>query len=242
MRPGSVPSYALPTDMDTPEFPTDGTNFGYSISEDQVGKTEMRFPSRARTVWQFTDRYAFFSIAIPYLRGRFTERILVDLIETTGQPVHFLHAKFDKPIFIGLDLPNGDKDWNHVLWAVEHAFWGPLVDQMCAATVKDRSRKFLATYPMQELTIIDPLFADKAVIYPAELPVLKIGCFGLKTNYETAYMATGDHPLTHPPRLATGEPYHQMRIMADAMFMDDDPTRIPVDGDEDDEAPDSQRG
>jgi len=215
--------------------PTDWSLRTVEIPRERVEKPEMRFSPAADRLFQFQDRFVFFTIAIPYLWGGFRERVLIDFIASQQQPVGFYHKKFDRPLFRGLNAPNGDTDWNHVLWATEIENWEAFEAHICSTVLSSREQQTVVKYPAQELVMLDPLFAERHPVLPSQLPVVTIQAFAAKTNTHTVAFENDRPAVLQPPAVYTYDPDEELLRYAHALFTEEDPRFLS--GDPDDETP-----
>ena len=186
---------------------------------DRVPKRPLSFHSGVKALGPFQERFAFFTVAPLYLWGRLHDRVLADFVAHQGGAVDFFHKKFDRPIFSGLLAPNGDADWNHVLWAVERPHWQPLIQHLCTAVLTDAARNLVYRYGLQELEILDPLHVDRGIL-SAVPPVLPIGAFGVLSNYFTAGFES-ERKIWDLPQMTFSEPDERCKLYARATCRQD---------------------
>lgn len=105
--------------------------------------------------------YEFFTPAILYRFGLITDAPLIDFLEEYRKPVKFFFHRFSSALWSGLELPNGDQDWNHALWALNREHWLPFLDftLSMAVTMADRDMSF--NIALQTLSILDPLSIER---------------------------------------------------------------------------------
>jgi hypothetical protein len=207
--------------MDVHALPSpDGSTHQYSLDRGSsyVPKKLMTFRERVKALALFQDRFSFFTIAPAYLWGGLRDCVLADFRASQAGVVDFYHMKFDHPVFAGLEAPNGDVAWNHVLWAVENSYWQPLVDHLCSAVLTDRPRQVVYRFGIQPLEIFDPLVNDRAIIVPAVPPFLAIGAFGVRSNAFTAAFVPAANPLVNLPQAGFYAADEQCTLYARALF------------------------
>jgi hypothetical protein len=188
---------------------------------DHVPMRALKFAPRVQSLTPFLERFAFFTPAPAYLWGSLHPRVLADFLAQQQGTVEFFHRKFERPLFRGLEAPNGDVAWNHVLWAVERPHWQPLVDHLCAAVLTDSPRQVVYRFGLQNLEIVDPLFLDRRVLCPAVLPSLAIGAFGVRSSAFTAAFQEGAANVLDLPRIVFLPPAEECRLYARVLFQHD---------------------
>ena len=157
-----------------------------------------------------------------YIWGQFNDHVLVDFLEQYKKPVEFAFRRFNRPLFRGLET-DLSKDWNHVLWAIEHEHWEPFKDHILAATLIDQANRHIYQTALQEFDIVDPLFMDRAVLLPPVLPMVPVKLFAVRSDIYQAAFEEGTHPLMSPPRLRFFEPQPACKMYAEALFGDENP-------------------
>lgn len=211
--------------MDRPPLIPDGRDHAERIRAcTRLPKRPLAFNGQLKYAAPFCERFAFFTPAILYLWGRFDEALLFHFLELQGCRVDLFHTRFTRPLFQGLEAPNGDADWNRVLWAVERPFWKPLEDHLLAAVCTDRREKMVFRYASQDLTVADPLFLDRCLLAPPRVPVMPITAFGVKCNRYTVALEPGDSSFGLP-RLAWHPPDRQCQAYAKTIFEKHDESR-----------------
>ncbi len=180
-------------------------------------KRPLDFTSSVRQLRPFTERFTFFTIAPAYLWGRFSDAVLLDFLQTYPS-AQFFYKKFDRQIFRGLTAPNGDRDWNYVLWAVETPYWEPLANHLDGAVMSDRFQSATYGFGIQELTIADPLFLDRVTLCPADVPTLLIYAVGVHSSRYLAAFVCGSHPVMDLPELQFYKPDSHDKLYAQALF------------------------
>ncbi len=179
----------------------------------KVPKHWMEFGSVDR-LSRFTQ-YKFFSIALPYLFGRFTDRPLGEFLVEYGKPCHFMHHRFRRPLFRGMATPAGNGDWNRVLWAIELEAWPHFENFFLSLAINDAGAGRVYRYGSQDIRIADPLWADSnGVLLSADAPTVDIVVFGVDATHGVAAVDAGADPQAvfaaggpavkfHPPQPRT---------------------------------------
>lgn len=180
-------------------------------------KRQLAFTSTVRHLRPFTERFVFFTIAPAYLWGRFSDAVLLDFLQVHGD-AQFFYKKFERPIFRGLTAPNGDPDWNFVLWAMEQPYWPAFAEHLDGTVMSDRFTRMTYGFGIQELEIADPLFLDRTILCPADVPTLSIYGVGIRGSHYLAAFATGRHPVIDLPQLRFYEPDAHDKLYAQALF------------------------
>jgi len=186
----------------------------------RVPKYEFR-TGRAATLGEMTGEFAFFTPAVLYLAGGFTDAPLADFCRD-NPGVRFFHKKFDRPIFSGLSTPDGDRDWDSVLWAVRAAFARPLVDFLVSLTLLDDQARSVWGVGLQTLSVVDPLAADNALLYSRLLPPLTVKAFGVNGSRFRAGFVPAPRP-TLPPVLRRFGPDPKMQQFAAKLYAGENP-------------------
>lgn len=180
--------------MDVP--PVDQSDkFIRCASDTVVEKYWMEFGTADR-LGLFVPQYQFFSIALPYLYGGFHDGLLAQFMSEYPQPVPFMHHRFHKPLFAGMEAAGSDGEWNHVLWALPREIW--IAFEMFVVSLvlwQDLGeRTGVIRYGAQDLEIVDPLYADKGrAAFPVPmLPIVVLGVNGSRCCMATQKPANLD--------------------------------------------------
>lgn len=171
----------------------------------------------AASLAEMAADYYFFTPAALYLFGDFTDAPLIDFVCELREDVRFYYRKFNRPVFRGLER-NGDSDWNHVLWAVGRPYWELLRDFLLSVTLSFREEGRLVRIAEQELSVLDPLTADRAVLYRPDMPLVPVSAFGVNGSRFRAAFRAGASPLMEPPGLRFHPPDKEVRVYAQALF------------------------
>ena len=200
--------------------PPDATSRAYSLRSEVIPKPRIQFSSGVKGLHLLLDQFTFFTPAIAYLWGGWRDSILYDFLVTYNQEVHFYHYRFKKPLFRGLHTLSGDTAWNSVLWAIHKKHWDPFVDHVLAAVITDTPKRVLYKFAEQVLEICDPLFLDRQIVVPTQIPLISIRAFGVKANLWVAAFDLEEerHPFMDLPRLKFYGPDEQCKLYARAIF------------------------
>jgi hypothetical protein len=149
----------------------------YAARATRVAKYRIKFEGAT----QLSDipGYVWFTPAALYLWGGFTDLQLAGATEAAD--IRMFWYKFERPIFTGFTVL-GDGAWNHTLWAVEQRLWGKFVDNLLELVMLNRPGATVCRYALQQLSIVDPLRADNAVITSANPPRAVVFAFAVKSN------------------------------------------------------------
>lgn len=145
---------------------------------------------RAESLASFLPELHFFTPAIIYKLGIIGDQPLIDYQWELRREVCFFYKKFRMPIFRGLDLPDGDGDWNHVLWAMRSEHWPSFQDFYCSVIVRNYETNQVSQIATQELSIVDPLYLERRGIITGLLPEIAVTAIGVRGNrYQAAFRA-----------------------------------------------------
>lgn len=134
---------------------------------------------KANVLQQLSTDFVFFSPAALYLQGFIGgDQPWVDFCREFQFDIPFFHYKFNRPIFRYLDARDGDKDWNHVLWAVPRFAWNAFKIYVGSLTFIKDSLQDLHVVIVQEVLTADPLARDYDILNDT-LPLIPIYFFGL---------------------------------------------------------------
>ena len=189
----------------------------------RVKKTRLNL-SKYSSLAPLAQEYTFFTPALLYLHGAFLESMWLDYMYELGEPVNFYHYKFEKPLFEGLHTPDGDRDWNHVLWLMEKPFYPSLEDFVCSLSIAHRERRQFRRYGVQRLTLFDPCTVDRRGMYLAAAPTVEVNVFGVTDVRGQACLQAG-LDLQLPPRLVFLPADPSLVAFAGGYFQDQNPFR-----------------
>jgi hypothetical protein len=172
------------------------------------------FPlGQAKSLTELGGSLAFFTPAILFLKIGMHNGPFADFQAEIGKDVPFYHHRFNSQIFKGLESPNGNQEWNHVLFALpsEHsdAFLRFMDSIVMMKENGSGNQPLTVRVGLQALQIEDPLMHDKAVILPPVIPSIDITVLGADTNIGMLYMEPGT-----PAQLCAGSPSPRMQKFA----------------------------
>jgi len=186
----------------------------YEFKPFRVPKYKIEFKN-ATTLTSIAG-YQWYTPALLYLWGRFTEVNLADLIVKYNFKVFWY--LFDKPIFQGLNYKD-DKSWNHMLWACSNDDWKNLVDGILETVQFDIPNKLLFQYALQSFEIPDPLFVDKQRLVTNATPKVKVSAFAVLSNrHQLAFDLNSG--FKGVPQVRTFKPEQIQIDAADDLFAD----------------------
>ena len=181
--------------------------------------TKHRFPlGQAESLAVLQEEWAFFTPAVLYVHGKFTDAYLIDYMFDIQEDVPLYFYRFQAPVFAGLESRSGDKGWNFALWAVHLEYWETLLDFICSVSIANRDDKQMWRFGLQELTILDPVRVERAKILTPELPLVTVGAFGMYGSQGQAYFTQKPANPFIPPRLTFAKPDDKDVVFARAYF------------------------
>jgi len=185
-------------------------------------KYELRL-GKAKSLCELAADFVFFTPAVLYLKGRFIDAPLADFVYMMAPDCKFYFKKFGRPVFRGLTAPNGDVDWNFVLWAIPKHHWEAFSAWMVGITLTYADTKEVAGIGEQRFEVVDPLAADRASVWHSGLPHLPVAAFGINGSRFKAGFVLGENVLMDPPRLTMFSPEGDMKVFADALYGGNNP-------------------
>jgi len=186
----------MSTDLPKPE-----KDKAYEFKPFRVPKYRIEFQNANKL--SDIEGYVWYTPAIIYLWGRYSEVNLSDLVQR--HDIKIFWYKFEKPIFQGLTV-GGDPSWNHTLWASEKSKWIKLVDGILETVQFDTVAKKIYQYALQNLTVYDPLFADKKVLISQDAPTINLNIFAVLSNDRQYAFDTRDKSVKMLPQVNTFKP------------------------------------
>lgn len=195
---------------DLPKFEQDKA---YEFKPFRVPKYRIEFQNASRL--SDITGYVWYTPAIIYLWGRYSDVNLSDLIQR--HDIKIFWYKFEKPIFQGLTV-NGDPAWNHTLWASEESKWIKLVNGILETVQFDTVAKKIYQYALQNLTVYDPLFTDKKIIISQDAPTINLNIFAVLSNDRQYAFDTRDKSVKILPQVHTFKPDKMHVAAADKLF------------------------
>lgn len=175
---------------------------------------------KARTLGELG--MAFFTPAVLYLHGGFTDRTLVDYVRETGKELDLRYRLFRLPVFRGLHTESGDADWDHALWAVPAEDWPPLRAFLASLAFVDRRRRTFTRVGVQELEVADPLALGRPGVMAALPPTAKVAALGVDSCRGVLGFRTGFATIDRPA-LSRWPPRPETAAFAEAVFRQADP-------------------
>jgi len=147
--------------------------------------------------------YVWYSPALIYIWGRYSETNLADLVQQHDAKIFWY--KFEKPVFKGLTV-NADPSWDYTLWAASEADWPKIVDTVLETVQFDIPRSKLYQYALQELQIYDPLFCDAKSIIGPTTPTVAVKTFAVLSNERQYAYDTRNKDVVSQPAVASFKP------------------------------------
>lgn len=125
--------------------------------------------------------YEFFTPAVLHLQGRLVEAAWIDMLhQAPGMALYF--AKFDQPLFSGLETADGSPDWNHVLFAVRGEYFSHVVRFLANCVIRDAVTGEVRCYFPQEVAVLDPFAMTRSRIVTSMTPKVSVASFGVTTS------------------------------------------------------------
>jgi len=174
----------------------------------------------ATTLRDLKEQYAFYTPAMMYIFVRLMGREpLWDFMEEYGKEVTPISMKFKKPIFDGLAV-GPDRTWNYVLYGMEHDDFNEFRKWMGTLTFVDRDKDIVHRIRYQDFEIADPLFLERVVVLPLQMPTIPVTAFALDSNKGCCWLATGDLLMDLPSLAYTGKVFENTQHFADAVLLE----------------------
>ena len=195
----------------------DETVSSFRVDKSTVSKDTIVFPRLADRLSQF-PKYKFFTPALLYIHGRFTDAVLQQFRQEMNLDVSYMLHEFKHFIFTGFEDCHGHQGWNRTLWAVEASLWPAFEAFMLSTVISDPKAGLLYRTGVQDITIADPLFSERHPI-SADIPRTTIAVFGVDGS--DVAVAVTPSPFESPwmlPRLSFHPPLDNTRRMAGELF------------------------
>ena len=193
------------------------TESSNKFGREQVQPHQLRL-SAAATLRDLSDQYAFYTPALLYmivpLRG---QDPFAAFLQEYNKQVLPLSIRFNRPIFQGLDV-GPVKDWNYMLFAMEQEHFKHFLPWLLSATFVDREHGLVYRLGEKTVRIADPVFFEKTVILPAELPCIDVTVICIDGSAGCCYLEAGSDTLLDRPKLAFAEPFDDTRKLAKALI------------------------
>lgn len=195
---------------------------GWSESTDKFGKERVRKHqlklSAAANLTDLSEEYAFYTPALLYLKVPLHGRDLFQaFLQEYGKDVLPLSVRLNRPIFQGLDV-GPHPDWNYLLFAMEREHWKAFFPWMRSLTFRDQGARRIFRTGDKPIRIADPIFFERAVVLPREIPCIEVAVFCVDGSDACYYLEEGQHPLLDLPRLRREEPFEDTRKLGAAML------------------------
>ena len=175
----------------------------YNFQPEVVPKYRIQFKNAGKL--SDVQGYVWYTPAILYLWGCFTDTILADIVQR--QAIKLFWYRFDKPVFQGLSRGAGtDDSWNHGLWAARQEDWAQLVDSVLESVQFDIPHKLLYQYGWQTFSIYDPLHVDVHRMVLPTTPVITVNSFGVLTNLRQIAFDTRSEGVKTCPAVVSFKP------------------------------------
>lgn len=174
-----------------------------------VPKNRMTW-TRARSLADMQERFAFFTPAILYLYGGFRDQMLADFAARHPDlEVWWGFTLFDQPLFRGLVAPDGDDAWNHALWCVPIETYKRLRPYLASVALSYEPTRWFAETGVRPVVIPDPI---------RRVTSMTVDVFGFSATDGTLYMKEG--PL---PTLAKAPPSRDVGVFREAILEGENP-------------------
>lgn len=190
------------------------TGGDFSLGEKYLPKRLLPVQSAA-SLAELCEDYAFFTPAVLYLHGQMTDEPLGDFRHTVGFAADFFHFRFPHPLFRGLETPCGDRDWNHVLWAVEKGVWPAFRDFYLSIMLLDPAARTAAQVAYTDLSVADSLALTSGKVI-GRRPTVGVTAFGIDGSEGQLAFKPSFDPVMFPPRFVKLPPTDRMRELARA--------------------------
>lgn len=134
---------------------------GVFLSDRETVRKEPLPVAGRQTLHQLTPEFIFFTPAVLYLiQAMQGDLPWADFNREFNVDATFYHHRFRSAIFTGLDTRDGDKDWNHVLWAVRPHIWAVLAGYATTLTFMHAQPGLFDLTILQAVKIKDALAWD----------------------------------------------------------------------------------
>lgn len=122
---------------------------------------------------------AFFTPGIAYVHGGLTDFLWFELSRELGHDVPLYFWRGGSQLVAGLELPDGDDDWNFALWAAPRMYWPVVLDFVASVVFYDRRRDTACGFGVQELLLQDVLACPGQPLDRRSMPVVVATGFGV---------------------------------------------------------------
>lgn len=181
-------------------------------------------PLAGSSLSEYQKEFVFFTPALLYLYGGFTNNILQDFVAQYEQGSSFTVAFFayqaKQPIFQGLEI-KADMSWNYYLFGVRRIHWLAFESFMLSLALVNKD--LLIRVGLQEIEIADPMLLGRYSVVPTNPPLVTVIGFGVNSTEGAVAFEPGDHPLLDPPKIAFHEPQNDHLVFVKAMRQGENP-------------------
>jgi len=209
--------------MDAPK--NDNTTFQIDnkANDNRVEKSLINF-GKLKDLREISKEWQFFTPALLYLFGRFSDEPIARYIDETGVELQLAHYKFNRAVFEGMKSPLGNSEWDHVLWAVPKPQWATFEQYLISIVLVNYKMKTTFGVGSQDLVIIDPLFLDQHTVLPADVPRLPVVVLGVNGSHNCIAMDTATENTMDRPKVKRYPPQDYAVAYANALFSGSNPT------------------
>jgi len=201
---------AGPVPSDNPMFQVDSTD------EQRVPKYPMDF-GQADSLDSFSN-YQFFTPAILYLLGGFQDQSWAQMMLDLDQDLTLMFHRFDRPVFSGITAPDGDKEWNYVLWATTQEEWQSIESYLLSMVFMDKPNRRMHKVGAQDVTVYDPLHLQKHRMLQPPFPTTDVVVLGINGNHACIGMDPNQRTELGLPKLGRFPPQPKIIKFADTLF------------------------
>lgn len=198
---------------------------GLTASRDDFPREKVRIHqlriSAATSLKNLLDTYDFYTPALVHLRVRLFDRDpYLNFVEEYGTEVIPISIRFNRAVFRGMSL-GAEKSWNYYLYGMEKEHFQAYRQWFGSLAFTDREANRVSRIREKVIEIADPLYFERAVILPTEIPLIPVVVFCLDTNHGCWYVETGANPLLDLPEVKfTHDVFPDTRIFASAILGD----------------------
>lgn len=153
----------------------------------------------AKSLYEMTGDFVFFTPALANLHGAFVDGHLVDLQKQMTEPLKIYKYKFYSQLFKNLTTPDGNSYWNHTLFAATKEQWPVFEDFICSITMLSVERGLAAKYGIQKFNILDPLATDLHTVVNNSVPISAVGIISNTSTIAFKPDEVTPFPLRLPP-------------------------------------------
>lgn len=188
----------------------------------RVKKHELRL-GRATSLADLQTEYVFFTPALLYVLSIVDDRPLCDLMWELGRDIPIYFKKFTWPMFRRLETPDGDRAWNHALWAVRPEHWEYFLDFYCSIAIRNHDKKQLYRVAAQDVVVVDPVRVEAKGLLLGSAATVQVTALGVNGTKFVAAFEQWPDPMLDPPRLKFYPPDEKTRVFAKALAQGSNP-------------------